>query len=293
MKKLFIQIAAIVISINLFAQAPQKMSYQAVIRNASNNLVVNVPVKMRISILQGSATGTSVYSELHSAATNANGLVSIEIGTGTSQQGTFSAINWGNGTYYLKTETDPTNGTNYTITGTSQLLSVPYAFFSRYSGSLQYPDGISDDVIYITPGSKFRVPNGKNFFITHVQNGITIDNYTFDAPYPTIKIIGPNKEIGTIDERGYINGFLINIGVTAIDLDLNEGNYIVPQNKTFVFYGTDEEFFGPTTTLKINDISPNPNNNSDFPESPLILRAGTIISCQCRINGYLRDAILN
>lgn len=127
MKKLLTLIAAVFISIQLFAQAPQKMSYQAVIRNASNALVTNAPVKMRISILQGGATGTSVYSELHSATTNANGLASIEIGEGTNKTGTFSSINWGNGTYYLKTETDPNNGTNYTITGTSQLLSVPYA----------------------------------------------------------------------------------------------------------------------------------------------------------------------
>ena len=108
MKKLFTLIAVLFISINLFAQAPQKMSYQAVIRNASNALVTNASVKMRISILEGSATGTAVYSELHSATTNANGLVSIEIGGGTSPTGTFSSINWGNGTYFLKTETDPT-----------------------------------------------------------------------------------------------------------------------------------------------------------------------------------------
>ena len=134
MKKPLTLIAAVLISVQLFAQAPQKMSYQAVIRNAQNELVVNKPVKMRISILQGSAQGTSVYSELHNATTNANGLVSIEIGGGTSQQGTFSSINWGNGTYFLKTETDPAGGDNYSITGTSQLLSVPYALYAGTAG---------------------------------------------------------------------------------------------------------------------------------------------------------------
>jgi hypothetical protein len=113
------------------------MSYQAVIRNTSNVLVINAPVKMRISILQGSATGTSVYSELHSATTNANGLVTIEIGGGTSPTGTFSSINWGNGTYFLKTETDPNNGSTYSIVGTSQLLSVPYAFFADSANSIK------------------------------------------------------------------------------------------------------------------------------------------------------------
>ena len=136
MKKLITFFIAILSTYSLFAQAPQKMSYQAVIRNASGNLVVSAPVKMRISILQGSATGTSVYSELHNPTTNANGLVTIEIGGGTSPQGTFSSINWGSGTYFIKTETDPANGTNYSVVGTSQLLSVPYALYAANAGNV-------------------------------------------------------------------------------------------------------------------------------------------------------------
>jgi hypothetical protein len=153
MKKLLTLIATVYISINLIAQAPQKMSYQAVIRNASNNLVTNAPVKMRISILEGSTTGTAVYSELHSATTNANGLATIEIGTGISQQGTFSNINWGNGTYFLRTETDPNNGTNYSIVGTSQLLSVPYAIHANcVSSTLSGDTLIVGCKKYVIPG---------------------------------------------------------------------------------------------------------------------------------------------
>ena len=106
------------------------MIYQAVIRNTSGALVTSTSVGMKISILQGSATGTVVYSETQTASTNANGLVSLEIGSGTVVTGTFAGINWGNGTYFIKTQTDPTGGTNYTIVGSSQLLSVPYALFS-------------------------------------------------------------------------------------------------------------------------------------------------------------------
>ena len=116
-----------------FAQAPQKMSYQAVIRNTSGALVTSTSVGMKISILQGSATGTVVYSETQTASTNANGLVSLEIGSGTVVTGTFAGINWGNGTYFIKTQTDPTGGTNYTIVGSSQLLSVPYALYTSKS----------------------------------------------------------------------------------------------------------------------------------------------------------------
>jgi hypothetical protein len=118
-----------------FAQAPQKMSYQAVIRNASNALVTNSNVGMRISVLQGTASGTAVYVETQTATTNANGLATLEIGAGTVVSGTFASISWGTNTYFIKTETDPTGGTNYTIVGTSQFLSVPYALFASNSGS--------------------------------------------------------------------------------------------------------------------------------------------------------------
>jgi len=112
------------------AQAPQKMSYQAVIRNASNALVSNTNVGIRISILQTSATGTTVYSETHQPTTNTNGLATFEIGGGTVVSGNFTTINWANGPFFIKTETDPTGGTNYTISGTSQLLSVPFALYA-------------------------------------------------------------------------------------------------------------------------------------------------------------------
>jgi Head domain of trimeric autotransporter adhesin len=134
MKKIYLLFALFLNAIVL-AQAPQKMSYQAVIRDASNNLITSTNVGIRVSILQGSSTGTEVYQETHSATTNINGLVSLEVGTGTVVSGTFSGITWSTGNFYIKTETDPTGGTNYTITGTSQLLSVPYALYADSSGS--------------------------------------------------------------------------------------------------------------------------------------------------------------
>jgi uncharacterized protein (TIGR02145 family) len=133
MRKFYSLLIAVLLTVNLFAQVPQKMSYQAVIRNSSDQLVTNHAVGMRISILQGSATGTAVYVETQTPSTNANGLATIEIGGGTAVTGTFAGIDWSTGVYFIKTETDPTGGTNYTITGTSQLLSVPYALFAKTS----------------------------------------------------------------------------------------------------------------------------------------------------------------
>ena len=119
----------------LSAQAPEKFSYQAVVRNASNALVTTAPVGMKISILKNSAAGAVVYSETQTVNTNANGLASLQIGAGTVLIGTIAGINWSNDSYYIKTETDPAGGNNYTIAGTSQLLSVPYAMFAKSSGS--------------------------------------------------------------------------------------------------------------------------------------------------------------
>jgi hypothetical protein len=134
------------------AQIPQKMSYQAVIRDAGNVLVTNQTVGMRVSILKGSESGTAVYVETQTSTTNSNGMVTIEIGGGTIVTGTFAGIDWSTGTYFIKTETDPAGGTSYTITATSQLLSVPYALFAmrvgeHYIGEL-FGGGI---IFYVDP----------------------------------------------------------------------------------------------------------------------------------------------
>ena len=131
MKKIITICAAILMTASVFAQSPEKMSYQAVVRDGSNNLVSSTAVGMQISILQGSASGTAVYVETQTPTSNANGLVSLEIGDGSVVSGDFSTIDWANGPYFIKTETDPTGGTNYSISGTSQLLSVPYALHSK------------------------------------------------------------------------------------------------------------------------------------------------------------------
>jgi len=136
MRKVFTFLAAVLLTASVFAQAPEKMSYQAVIRNSSEALVTNTTVGMQISILQGSASGTAVYVETQSPTTNANGLVSLEIGVGTVVSGDFTTIDWANGPYFIKTETDPTGGTSYTITSTSQLLSVPYALHAKTAESV-------------------------------------------------------------------------------------------------------------------------------------------------------------
>ncbi|GGG51041.1 collagen-like protein [Epilithonimonas arachidiradicis] len=134
MKKLSF-LAASLASALAFSQVQDAMSYQAIIRNSSNELVKNQNVGMRFSILKGSPSGTVVYSETQAQSTNLNGLVTVKIGAGNQVSGSYSTIDWGADTYFIKIETDPTGSTNYTITGTSQLLSVPYALYAKTSGS--------------------------------------------------------------------------------------------------------------------------------------------------------------
>lgn len=149
-----------------FAQSPEKMSYQAIVTNASNMPLISQSVGMRISILQGSATGTPVYVETHLPSTNPNGLVSLEVGAGTTVSGNFSNINWGNSVFFIKTETDPNGGSNYTITGTTQLLSVPFALYAKTSGSA--PSSPTIDRFYVGKDTL----GGIVFYVEKDQNGI-------------------------------------------------------------------------------------------------------------------------
>jgi hypothetical protein len=115
----------------LMAQTPQSIKYQAVARDNSGNVLANRNVSFKISILQGTVTGTAVYSELHAKTTNVFGLVDLEIGKGSSYVGDFTSINWGGNSYFVKVEMDPTGGIAFQYLGTSQLLSVPYALMAK------------------------------------------------------------------------------------------------------------------------------------------------------------------
>lgn len=176
---IFLIIIAISISCNSFAQVPQKMSYQSVIRNTEGNLVVNTAIGIQISILKDTPTGQAVYVETMTNTTNENGLLSIEIGGGTPVTGNFSQIDWSTGTYFVKTETDPSGGTNYTIVGTGQLLSVPYALFSGRSTNLgkstiYLTDDITDEEA-VAQIEEEAGPNTENVIIEATTLLTTVD----------------------------------------------------------------------------------------------------------------------
>lgn len=124
----------VTVTFKVFAQSPEKMSYQAIIRSQDNSLVVNSRISVKVIVHQSTSTGTIVYQETHSPTTNSNGLVSLEIGTGTIVTGDFSKIGWDKGPYYIETQVDVKGGSSYNIVGVTQLLSVPYALYAKTAG---------------------------------------------------------------------------------------------------------------------------------------------------------------
>ncbi len=220
MKRIYTILVAVLITASVFAQTPEKMSYQAVVRDASSQLVTSTSVGMQISILQTSATGTAVYVERQFPTTNVNGLVTIEIGAGTVVSGDFATIDWANDVYFIKTETDPAGGANYTITGTSQLMSVPYALHAKTAESIT--GGITEtDPIYTASqaanisstditnlsnlsgtntgdqdGSETKVTAGANISVT--GTGTTASPYVVNATGTTPLAIGDSYGGGII-----------------------------------------------------------------------------------------------
>lgn len=157
MKRNLVLILFFLASAVTFAQAPYKMSYQAVVRNDAGVLVSNQAVGMQISILQGEEGETAVYVETHSPVANDNGLVSFEIGTGSVISGEFSAIDWSAGPYHIMIEADPSGGTTYSVTGISQLVSVPYALHAATAESLTGGVEESDPIFVGSPA--FTISN--------------------------------------------------------------------------------------------------------------------------------------
>jgi hypothetical protein len=163
----------------LFAQAPQKMNYQSVIRKADGTLVANTLVSIKTSILLGSATGTASYAETQTITTNSNGLATIEIGGGAATTGTFASIDWGAGSHFIKTEIDPTGGSNYTISGTSQLLSVPYALYAGGTANKGKTSIVlTGDITDADAVAQIQAQLGsytENIYVTNTTNLTTLD----------------------------------------------------------------------------------------------------------------------
>ncbi|MBS1542037.1 MAG: hypothetical protein JST14_00245, partial [Bacteroidetes bacterium] len=58
------------------------------------------------------------------------GAFSLKVGLGSSTSGTFNQINWSNGDKYIQSEFDFNDGSGFQLSGTSQILSVPFALYA-------------------------------------------------------------------------------------------------------------------------------------------------------------------
>lgn len=233
MKRIYTFLGAILIATIIFAQAPSKMSFQAVVRDSNNNLVTNTSVGLRISILQNTAV---VYIETQTPVTNANGLFSIEIGGGAG----FELIDWTNGPYFIRSEVDPTGGTNYSITGMSQLLSVPYALHALTAGSLTGSNALklkgADTGVGSNAWSQFgnsktdplkdklgTIDPADMVFVTNNQERIRIKS---DGPTDVSNDLTVKKSVylNTVDGGTTNSGTLTVGGITNLNNALNVNN---------------------------------------------------------------------
>lgn len=175
-RKFFTLLTILVLALTVSAQAPQAFKYQAVARNASGGLITNQSVGLQISILQGSAAGTVVYTETHAATSNGYGLVNIEIGNGTVTSGTFASIGWSTDLYFVKVEMDETGGTTYQLIGTFQLLSVPYALHSKTAESAII-DNVDD--LDADPTNEYQDLSLSGNTLSLTNDGTTVDLSAF------------------------------------------------------------------------------------------------------------------
>ena len=163
------------------AQAPQKIAYQAVARNASGTVLPNQTVTLRFSLRNASSNGTIVYQETQTATTSNIGLFNVNIGEGTVSAGTFAGIDWSNGAKFMQVELDPQGGNAFIDMGTQQMLSVPYALYAENG----IPDGTTtNQLIYwngsswvtLNPGTSGQTLTLCNGTLTWTSNGLCPGN---------------------------------------------------------------------------------------------------------------------
>lgn len=246
MKKAVVLLQVLLVCLMVVAQAPDKMSYQAVIRTANGALVTNQTIGMRISLVQGSVSGTVVYVETQAPMTNENGLVTLEIGAGTTTD-QFSTIDWSKGPYFVKVETDPTGGTNYSIVGTSQLLSVPYAFAAKTAESIS---ATAQPTVSLPPLSDVRtntatlagLVNGKGFSTT-----VTFE-WGSTPSYGNQSTPDPNPVTGNQD-------VLVSTTLTNLQPSTTYHYRLKAVNAVNVSYSNDKTFTTQKSAAQVSTIS--------------------------------------
>lgn len=249
--KTFTCFILMVLSLDGMAQAQNGFSYQAVIRNNAGELVKGQNVGMQISILQGSENGAAVYTETQMPMTNNNGLLTAEIGKMDSSA--FAAINWAEGPFFLKTETDITGGTNYSITGLSEILSVPLANYAAKAGNgLDYlANAKAGDLLYSNGTNWELLPKAANGKTLRLDNG----KPNWAEPGYALPIITTAAPTDVMVDAATSGGHIIATGFT--DISAKGVCWATSQNPTTENEKTNDANGIGTFTSKISNLQPN------------------------------------
>jgi hypothetical protein len=214
-----------------FCQTPQGFKYQTAIRDNSGNLLANKLVALKISILRTSASGSAVYIESHNVSTTDFGIANLNIGNGNVVQGNFSQIDWANGPYFLKTELDINNGTNFLFMGTTQLLSVPFALYAAKSANAEN-DFDKDSLNEIQQMSL----NGNQLQLNKAGGTVNLDKYIDNTDSQSISLQGNTLSIsrgnsivlsGAVDLDSDPTNEIQNLSLNKDTIKISKGNFIL------------------------------------------------------------------
>lgn len=282
----------------VFSQVPTTIKYQAAIRDTVGQLVQQKFVRLRISLLCDSITGTNVYSEIHGAITNNFGLVNISIGGGQAVNGDFNTIDWSRGGYFIRTELDVNGGLNFKYMGVSQLLSVPYANYAASTGDTSMWKKDSADIYYKkgnvgvgteSPTEKLHVNGGMKIDDgTQGNNKVLTSDASGKARWSSISDV--NRGFG---DPSYPDG---TDGISALTISVNFSNtYTVPSGRNLYILNI---FTMNLTSLMIDGLqithgyyNSGSGNFSQRLSNPIVVGPGQVVgssnSNDITINGYL------
>ncbi len=228
-----------------FAQSDQGFNYQAVVQNSDGEIIKDDFVSLRFWILKGSSNGDILYRESHSAVyTGTEGILSLQIGTGSSDVGDFESIDWSADKHFIRVDLDENNGNDYTQMGITQLMAVPYAMYAFNAGG-----GVSGD----DWGS--QTVNSDN---TLSGNGTALSPLTVNT-----SAVNTDNQSLSIDgnQLSISNGNTISIPTGGTDADADPTNEI--QNLSINTAGTDVDLNitdGTGVSFNIEDADADPTN---------------------------------
>ncbi len=266
MKKVILSLLSLILLAgSVIAQTPKGFNYQAVVRNSAGHLMAYSMVGVRLSIVQGSATGSTVYQQTETVITNGNGLFTLVVGDNSAD---FDNINWSNGPYYIVSEIDPNGGNNYTLSTSQKILAIPYALHATVA------DRISENFVFDERDPRFRE---WGYLYDSLRNAPTrLSDFINDLEFTL------HGDTLFYNENNYIIlPRVTGIGFSTVEWDsvlhhpiylsqfINDLNFITPgeiriSGDTLFFNDNSYVILPPTTTIEWDSVLNHPTALSQF-----------------------------